>query len=116
MVRRIEPVPRWCGITPDKSRSAASDAETDARVLWRLLEDANAAQARFGALLEEEWRRFGNAVYLDRTDARPRIGFGAHCGKPLEEVDREYLRWCLGEMKDLTEEARGVMESAARAG
>ena len=122
--RRLESVAPRMGFPIDKAHSAAADAEAAARVLWRLLEDrlvppllsdALAAQTRFGALLEEEWRRFGNAIYLDRVDSRPRIGFGAHCGKPIEEVDREYLRWCLGEMSDLTEETRGMIEGAAGA-
>ena len=121
--RRLESVAPRCGFTIDKAHSAAADAEAAARVLWRLLEDglvppllsnALAAQARFAALLEEEWRRFGNAIYLDRVDSRPRIGFGAHCGKPLDEVDREYLSWCLKDMNDLTDEAKGLIERAGR--
>jgi DNA polymerase III epsilon subunit-like protein len=121
--RRLDSVAQRMGFPIDKAHSAAADAEAAARVLWRLLDeglvpplldDALAAQARFGTLLEEEWRRFGHNIYLDRADGRPRVGFGAHCGKLIEEVDQEYLRWCLGEIKDLTAEARGLIEQAAK--
>ena len=121
--RRLESVALRCGFTIDKAHSAAADAEAAARVLWRLIDDGHvppllsdalAAQARFAALLEEEWRRFGHSIYLDRADSRPRRGVGAYCGVFLDDVDREYLRWCLGEMKDLTEEARGLMEGEAK--
>lgn len=121
--RRLDSVAPRMGFPIDKAHSAAADAEATARVIWRfveeglvppLLEDAFAAQARFGALLEEEWRRFGHTLYLDRFDGRPRMGFGANCGKLLDEVEREYLRWCLGEMKDLTAEARELIGGTAR--
>jgi len=44
----------------------------------------------------------------------PRVGFGAHCGVLLCEADHEYLCWCLGEMGDLTDEARALMEEESR--
>jgi DNA polymerase III epsilon subunit-like protein len=46
------------------------------------------------------------------ADGRPRLGFGAHCGVLLADVDRDYLCWCLGGMDDLTDEARALMKEA----
>ena len=121
--RRLDSVAPRMGFPIDKAHSAAADAEATARVLWRLLddglvppflEDALSEQTRLGTLLEEEWRRFSHTIYLDRADGRPRIGFGTHCGKPLDEVDREYLSWCLKDMNDLTDEAKGLIERAGR--
>ena len=122
-VRNLEAAARRCGFVIERAHSAADDAEAALHVLWSLLEaglvplraeDAFTAQRRLGDLLEEEWRRFGHALYLDRVDGRPRVGFGAHCGVLLADIDREYLRWCLGEMGDLTDEARALIEEAAK--
>ncbi|MCU0664151.1 MAG: 3'-5' exonuclease [Myxococcota bacterium] len=122
--RKLEFVAQQCGISLEGAHSAAADAEATGRVLWHLVaqktvpedyEDALATQRRLEALLEEEWSRFGRALYLDREDHTPRLGFGAHVGKKIAEVDRDYLRWCLGKMDDLTDEARALFQQAAKA-
>jgi DNA polymerase-3 subunit epsilon len=125
--RNLEVVAGRFGHTLSRAHSAAADAEAAAFVLWRLIEEGSvppllaealATQARLAARLEDEWLRFGRVVYLDRRDGRPRMGIGVHSGKLLGEVDRDYLRWCLREMSDLTDEARslldGVVGGAAR--
>lgn len=120
--RNLEVVAGRFGHTLSRAHSAAADAEATAFVLWRLIEEGSvpsqlsealAMQARLASRLEDEWLRFGRAVYLDRRDGRPRMGIGVHSGKLLVEVDRDYLRWCLREMVDLTEEARALMEGVA---
>lgn len=121
--RNLEVVAGRFGHTLSHAHSAAADAEAAAFVLWRLIEEGSipsqltealAMQARLAARLEDEWLRFGRVVYLDRRDGRPRMGIGVHSGKRLDEVDRDYLRWCLREMADLTEEARALMEGVVR--
>ena len=122
--RTLEAAAARYGCPIDRAHSAADDAEATARLLWKMLEaglipplakDALAEQPRLAALLDAEWSRFGFALYLDRADGRPRLGFGAHCGSLLADVARDYLRWCLGEMDDLTAEARALIAEAAGA-
>jgi DNA polymerase III epsilon subunit family exonuclease len=120
--RKLESLARHYQVPLDNAHSAAADAEATALLLWRLheaglvpsnLRDALAEQHRLEEQLDDEWNRLGRALYLDRQDQRPRLGFGAHSGELLEETSQDYLRWCLAKMDDLTEEARRLIQHAA---
>lgn len=52
-------------------------------------------------------RRRGN----DRW-AAPRLGFGRHRGRPIDEVPEDYLRWLLAESDRLSPATRAAIEEA----
>jgi DNA polymerase III epsilon subunit-like protein len=120
--RKLGPMCAFYGIVLPEDRAHSADA--DALAVGMLLvamaragvvpddvEAAFADQARLLALLDDENRRFGRFLYLDREDGRFRVGLGKHAGTPLDECDAEYLRWMLGR-PDVPEEARSVIMRA----
>lgn len=103
--RNLGAVAAHLGIELTAAHSAAADARCAGEVLVELVRqglvpcarpDALRLQAALAAELDEERARWGYQVYLCRRDRRTlRIGYGAHCGQPLEEV-RTFMRWALG--------------------
>ena len=102
--RRLERVAQHLGVRLDHAHSAAADALATGEVLVRLIEQGLIPPDRLGALrrqgelvpqLHDEFARWTYHIYRDREDGKTlRLGYGKHCGRPLEEA-RGFVAWAL---------------------
>jgi len=113
--RKLEVVAQQYGFTLRDAHSAAADAEATAEVMSAMMsaglipadwDEALQTQHRLQQSLDEEWKKYGYALYRDRSDESLRLGFGKHTGCLLDDVDPQYLRFCHDTFADLTPETR----------
>lgn len=106
------------GYTFIRAHDAGDDAEAAGFVLCEMVreglipDDLDAAlrlQEELVVKLDADWNRFGNAIYIHRHDGSLRMGFGAHIGKRVDQVDPGYIKWCLECIEDMPTEARDVL-------
>lgn len=107
------------GLKLDRAHSAAADAKATGELLFAMIDSgaipdtpsaAFAEQDRVRPMLEREWDEFTYWLYKDRGEDVLRMGAGAHCGTPLQEVDPSYLEYLLGKVDDLPEAVRAHFE------
>lgn len=120
--RKLGPTCERFGVHLSDEEAHTADADSyatglllTAMVLDGLLPDdvdgAFEEQAKLQALIAEERRVYGRAVFPDRTDGRYRLGMGKHCGTLVDEADPGYLKWLLGR-PDLTEKTKEILLKA----
>lgn len=108
-------------ITLDNAHSAVADSIAAGRVLFHLVrlglipddvDAALAAQAEHQAAEQVEGERWTYWLYTCRADGKTlRIGCGKHCGRRLDDVDPDYLRFLLRTIYDLPPAVRSEFES-----
>lgn len=110
------------GLELGRAHSAAADAKATGELLFTMIDeglipdmpdDAFDAQDRLRPMLEREWDQYSYWLYRDREDDVLRMGAGAHCGLPIEEVDADYLQFMLSKIGDLPEAVRAEFERHA---
>ena len=100
------------GVELRNAHAASADAKATGKLLSTLVErglipddsqQALAQQEKFRRGLEAEHEELGRLLYRDRKTDALHIGFGKHCGTPLDESDTSYLRWCLEKLDNIPE-------------
>lgn len=116
--RKLGDMCAYLGITLDHAHTAVADATATAHLLYKLLgkhipstiEEALEQQAHFKSLQEEEFRRWGYWLFVDRYSGQLCIGAGKHSGTLLSLVDAGFLNWILNKIPDLHPGARRALE------
>ena len=120
--RTLQGVCAHFGLEPGRAHSAAADAKATGELLFTMIaeglipdtpDEAFSEQDRLRPMLDREWDAYSYWLYRDRDDDVLRMGAGAHCGLPIEEVDANYLQFLLGKIDDLPEAVRAEFERHA---
>lgn len=113
MSRHIEPM-----TTMPEKVLARVEGRMVAKDLWELVEDRSDDRGFMGSLIEELQRRAGLLPPLpeeEKHEPIARLGklqmvFGAHKGKPFDEIPLDYLNWLCGQQEDFYKSLRAYLK------
>lgn len=125
--RKLVDACRGYRVPLDNAHQASADCLAAAQLLRAMVvrgmipddvELAVAQQRRMAGELADEWARFSYFLYAARENgalnpARLVVGFGKHCGTPVDEMDAGYLEWCLANL-DCPEPVRTAIDQQLR--